>query len=275
MSRVSSFSIILIVVALFTGAAGGYVFQHNNSQRASQTFQSTIDEQENLLSLQDQELSEHMRMLSEYNATIQAQLIELYELNQELTSILEEDANEPNVIAEKEEQISTLENEIKIKNFEILRLQARLGDRLDWKEYRHYDFSFEYPEWMDLTLLDNDYYNGILISVNWIDPFNYFYYYWNTSQSLDTAVNEFEEEQSDMELVRTNIIPTTINGHDAALYHYNVTIGDGAYYGILCIWECSVTERINILFQYSNEDPLTSFFQILSTIKCHSEGDAI
>lgn len=274
-ARISSTSIILILVSLGIGALGGYYFQNNQNKQILNSHLTTINTQKDLLSMKDQSLFEYEQNTQAYNETITNQEQEISNLNNELSTLIEAQQNEPDIINQQKDQIEDLEDEIQERKNEVISLKSRLGDRYNWKSYSKHEVSFEYPDWMDLSILDDGYNLGTVLSINWINPVNYFSYSWQNLDSLEEMLEDVEEEHETLVLDTKNIVETEVNGHDAYLYFYNVTVGDGYYHGMLCVWECSNTNRFNMLFQYSSGDPYSSLLEILSTVKCHTEGDPV
>ena len=264
-------NITLILIAIVIGASGGYIYQDSNSNEIIQDQMATINNQNEILTHKEEEIQNLLETIQDNNDTITNQQSEIEILQDEL----ENQQNMPNLLTEKENRINELEEELQDNGFEIFALKNRLGERINWQTYDQNDIYFEYPDWMDLSLVKNKYDEGLLLSINYIDPFNYFQYEWLSTETIEEAVSNIKEESEDTEFIQQDLLQTKINGHDAYLYLYNITVGDGWYHGVICAWECPATNRVNLMLQFSDHDPLTTFFQILSTIKCHDDGEAI
>lgn len=277
MSKLSTQNFAIMLIALMIGGVGGYLIQYNNMQKTIQSQSETIDAQTDTLAKNEQQILDLEEAIREYNLTIKNKLTEIETLQSEITDLIEAQGNIPNLLEEKDEKIKELEEEIQEYSFEIIKLKGRLGDRLNWKTYTKYDFSFEYPEEMNLSVIDEGYDSGTLMNIKYFEPVNYLYFSWiNLSQfNHEEVEEEVEKEHDELSFETSNIIETRVAGHEAYIYIFSIEVGDGAFHGVMCTWYCQNTGRVFVLFQYSSGDPITSFINILDTIKCHSLGDIV
>jgi uncharacterized protein YneF (UPF0154 family) len=269
--------IIIIPICIIIGLVIGYLYSNNLAMRDIYEKETIINEQINELANKDEEIGLLERQNIRINQTLEEKVDEINSLYSNMTRIKEEIQNITQVNADLEKTFDEYDSEIRDLNWEVIRLKSRLGDRLNWKKYSRHDISFEYPDDMELSIVDEGYDMGSVININWIDPVNYFYYSWINMDYFDPelTVENVTSEHSELTFDRKDVIETRVNGHEAYLYYFTISVGDGFYHGIICVWNCEVTNRINVLFQYSSGDPLTTFFQVLSTVECHTTGESI
>ena len=247
----------------------GYVISNTSSK-------TIIDDKNNLISSLTQKINQTEQEKTSNLSTIEKQEHIIKEQEQNITKLSDEITTlktAPDIVNEKQDEIEELEKTLNTIRFENIDLKQRLGERLDWKKYENHDFSFEYPPYMELSNMDYGYNNGEVFHISHLDPESYFSFIWMDTNSIttdETADNVTEE--LDYLFEKLIVVKSEINGHDADIIHYTVAVGDGAYNGIMCIWECKNTGRIMVLFHFSSGDPLLTFFTALNTVKCHLDG---
>lgn len=265
--------VVSLFICLLIGSTGGYLITSNNYVAQIQDKEEIILSLNQELDVRNQSISDLSQTVNEQEIIIDQKTENITTLYSELSDLIASIENEPDIIAEKEDEIIELEQEIKDQKFEIIALKERLGERLNWKTYSAHDFSFEYPEYMELSKIDNGYYGGELLYRSYLDPVSYFGFIWiDTATLIEEAAEEVTEDIENTLFEEMIIVESEINGHTSYIYHYTVRVGDGEYHGIMCIWACENTGRTMALLHFSSEDPMSLFFECLGTIKCHREG---
>ena len=268
---------IIVPVCIMLGFVTGFLYLNDQSIRNAQQYDGIISGLRTELSQKNEEIT----LLSKANNDLMEQLSEklvyITDLNTTLSSVIEEKNSTTLELYNIKEKYKSYDEEMNELKWENINLKSRLGERLDWKTYSSHDFSFEYPEEMELSIIDEGYDLGTILNINYFEPTSYFYFSWINLNTFnpETIVDNLEEEHEGILFEEKDIIETEIQGHEAYIYYFAIEIGDGTFHGVMCTWYCQNTNRVFILFQYSNGDPLTSFVNILGTIQCHRAGDVV
>jgi regulator of replication initiation timing len=270
-----STSLIIFLVCIILGFAAGFLYSNDQSIKNAQQYDDIISGLQTELSQKNEEI----RFLNYSNNGLTEQLSDRLEyiiyLNTTLSSVIEEKNSTISELYNLKEKYKSYDEEMNELKWENIILKSRLGERLNWKTYSNHDISFEYPQEMELSIIDEAYDSGTLLNINYFEPTSYLYFSWINLDRFNPKiiVEDLEEEHEEIQFEEKDIIKTEIFGHEAYVYYFAIEIGDGAFHGVMCTWYCQNTNRVFILFQYSNGDPLTSFVNILGTVKCHRTGD--
>ncbi len=264
--------LVIVPVCIILGFLTGLLYSNNQNTHRYEALINGLQTELNQQSGEIMILTENKHELTEQ---LTDKLEEIRNLNNTLETTTIEKINLILELDNLKEKYKTYDDEMNKLKWDNVLIKSRLGDRLNWKTYTNYDFSFEHSEEMNLSIIDEGYDSGALINIKYFEPTNYLYFSWLSLNKFnpEQIVEDVEKEHDELAFEERNKINTKLNGHEAYIYIFSIEIGDGAFHGAMCTWYCQNTGRAFVLFQYSSGDPLTSFINILGTMKCHSLGD--
>ena len=167
-----------------------------------------------------------------------------------------------------ETHISSLESQ-------ILNLQSQLITKSGYAKFSAYDFSFEYPQEMYLSIegvleIEANKYSGLVMAKK-LNKTEVLVVLWaNTTYPRDLDVALEDGFSTGTGITRGQRVNSTINGHEIKYQDYTITVDDITYYGVMASWNCDINRIVySISYLDAEEDVLSPFLQYLDSFVCH------